>query len=129
MISFRYDYYSSYHNPYVDQEMHIRHCNTCCCSGKTCYRMLHANSYCYGISNNSICISERSVRIDKLSYTIYLCYLLYAPLYIVGHIISFNTFVSQLDTPQKSYTQKQVAWYVESGNSYHLWKSSLMDMG
>ncbi|KAM0046350.1 putative membrane bound O-acyl transferase, MBOAT [Helianthus debilis subsp. tardiflorus] len=54
---------------------------------------------------------ERSVGIDKFSYTVYLCYLLFAPLYIAGPIISFNAFASQLDTPQKSYTLKQVIWY------------------
>ncbi|KAI3498708.1 hypothetical protein L1887_34487 [Cichorium endivia] len=94
MISFGYDYHWSHHNTFVDQEKHIRTCITCS-SGKTCYRMLQ----------------ERSVGIDKFSYTIYLCYLLYAPLYIAGPIISFNAFASQLDTPQKSYTLKQVGWY------------------
>ncbi|GKE08074.1 putative membrane-bound O-acyltransferase [Tanacetum coccineum] len=54
---------------------------------------------------------ERSVGIEKFAYTTYLCYLLYAPLYIAGPIISFNAFASQLDTPQKNYTLKQVAWY------------------
>ncbi|KAI7740886.1 hypothetical protein M8C21_021986 [Ambrosia artemisiifolia] len=54
---------------------------------------------------------EKSVGIDKFSYTLYLCYLLFAPLYIAGPIISFNAFASQLDTPQKSYTLKQVVWY------------------
>nr|GEX82299.1 putative membrane-bound O-acyltransferase C24H6.01c [Tanacetum cinerariifolium] len=73
---------------------HIRHCTTCS-SGKTCYRTLQ----------------ERSVGIEKFAYTTYLCYLLYAPLYIAGPIISFNAFASQLDTPQKNYTLKQVAWY------------------
>nr|GEY82615.1 putative membrane-bound O-acyltransferase C24H6.01c isoform X1 [Tanacetum cinerariifolium] len=63
--------------------------------GKTCYRTLQ----------------ERSVGIEKFSYTTYLCYLLYAPLYIAGPIISFNAFASQLDAPQKNYTLKQVAWY------------------
>nr|KAJ0193140.1 hypothetical protein LSAT_V11C800420350 [Lactuca sativa] len=38
---------------------------------------------------------ERSVGIDKFSHTIYLCYFLYAPLYIVGPIISLNAFASQ----------------------------------
>ncbi|XP_024962769.1 putative membrane-bound O-acyltransferase C24H6.01c [Cynara cardunculus var. scolymus] len=94
MISFGYDYHWSDHNVHVDQEKHIQHCINCS-SGKPCYRMLQ----------------ERSVGSDKCSYTIYLCYLLYAPLYIAGPIISFNAFASQLDTPQKSYTLKQVSWY------------------
>ncbi|KAL9995759.1 putative membrane bound O-acyl transferase, MBOAT [Helianthus debilis subsp. tardiflorus] len=81
----------------VAKTKHIRHCPICS-SGKTCYRMLQASK-------------ERSVGIDKFSYTVYLCYLLFAPLYIAGPIISFNAFASQLDTPQKSYTLKQVIWY------------------
>ncbi|MFS7949817.1 hypothetical protein Hanom_Chr06g00576051 [Helianthus anomalus] len=76
---------------------HIRQCPICS-SGKTCYRMLQASK-------------ERSVGINKFSYTVYPCYLLFVPLYIAGHIISFNAFASQLDTPQKSYTLKQVIWY------------------
>ncbi|RVW14779.1 hypothetical protein CK203_091020 [Vitis vinifera] len=39
---------------------------------------------------------ERSVQNDKFSFSIYLCYLVYAPLYIAGPIISFNAFASQV---------------------------------
>ncbi|KVH87828.1 Membrane bound O-acyl transferase, MBOAT [Cynara cardunculus var. scolymus] len=69
--------------------------------------------YDYHWSDHNVHVDqeERSVGSDKCSYTIYLCYLLYAPLYIAGPIISFNAFASQLDTPQKSYTLKQVSWY------------------
>ena len=39
---------------------------------------------------------ERSVQNDKFSFSIYLCYLVYAPLYIAGPIVSFNAFASQV---------------------------------
>lgn len=39
---------------------------------------------------------ERRVTNDKFSFPIYLCYLVYAPLYIAGPIISFNAFASQV---------------------------------
>ncbi|KAH9609429.1 hypothetical protein KSS87_023825 [Heliosperma pusillum] len=39
---------------------------------------------------------ERSLKGDSFSYCIYLGYLMYAPLYIAGPIISFNAFVSQV---------------------------------
>ncbi|KAK6911727.1 Membrane bound O-acyl transferase, MBOAT [Dillenia turbinata] len=54
---------------------------------------------------------ERSLHKDKFSFVTYLCYLLYAPLYIAGPIISFNAFASQLDVPQSNYSVKQVALY------------------
>uniref|UniRef100_A0A803LQ12 Uncharacterized protein n=1 Tax=Chenopodium quinoa TaxID=63459 RepID=A0A803LQ12_CHEQI len=54
---------------------------------------------------------ERSLEEDKYSYIIYLCYLLYAPLYIAGPIISFNAFASQIDRPQNTYLPKDVALY------------------
>lgn len=39
---------------------------------------------------------EKSVQNDKFSFIIYLCYLVYAPLYIAGPILSFNAFASQV---------------------------------
>lgn len=39
---------------------------------------------------------ERSLPSDKFGYITYLCYLLYAPLYIAGPIVSFNAFASQV---------------------------------
>ncbi|KAK7838378.1 putative membrane-bound o-acyltransferase c24h6.01c [Quercus suber] len=39
---------------------------------------------------------ERSVQDDKYSLSIYICYLVYAPLYLAGPIISFNAFASQV---------------------------------
>ncbi|KAF5768761.1 putative membrane bound O-acyl transferase, MBOAT [Helianthus annuus] len=48
---------------------------------------------------------------SRILYTYVICCLLFAALYIARPIISFNAFASQLDTPQKSYTLKQVIWY------------------
>ncbi|XP_071937131.1 membrane-bound O-acyltransferase gup1 isoform X4 [Coffea arabica] len=94
MISYGYDYHWMDQNNRFDQEKHIQRCSTCI-SGKICYMSLQ----------------ERSVQNDKFSFAVYLCYLVYAPLYIAGPIISFNAFASQLDTPQKNYSSKQVVWY------------------
>ncbi|KAK9087548.1 hypothetical protein Syun_029942 [Stephania yunnanensis] len=55
--------------------------------------------------------TEKSLQIDKYSFMMYLCYLVYAPLYIAGPIVSFNAFASQLDTPQKNFSLRSVAWY------------------
>lgn len=41
-------------------------------------------------------LQERSVQDDKFSFPTYLCYLVYAPLYIAGPIINFNAFASQV---------------------------------
>ncbi|KAF8391744.1 hypothetical protein HHK36_021978 [Tetracentron sinense] len=67
--------------------------------------------YYWAHQNSCFDQKERSVHIDKFSFSIYLCYLVYAPLYIAGPIISFNAFTSQLDVPQKNYSVGQVAWY------------------
>ncbi|KAJ6359543.1 hypothetical protein OIU77_003701 [Salix suchowensis] len=94
MISFGYDYNWAHQDPLFDQQKHIQRCHTCK-SGKTCYRLLQ----------------ERSVQKEKFSFSIYIAYLVYAPVYIAGPIISFNAFVSQLDTPQNNYTVKDISWY------------------
>ncbi|KAF3634332.1 putative defensin-like protein 21-like [Capsicum annuum] len=73
---------------------HIQRCNNCSL-GRTCYQLLQ----------------ERSLENDKFSFTIYLSYLIYAPLYIAGPIVSFNAFASQLDTPQRTHSLKEVVWY------------------
>ncbi|XP_058095813.1 membrane-bound O-acyltransferase gup1 isoform X4 [Magnolia sinica] len=54
---------------------------------------------------------ERSIHTDKFSFSMYLCYLVYAPLYIAGPIVSFNAFASQLDMPQRNHSIGQIAWY------------------
>lgn len=92
MISFGYDYHWASHDTRFDQEKHIQRCKICT-TGKTCYSLLQ----------------ERSSR--NFSFITYVCYLVYAPLYIAGPIISFNAFASQLDLPQKNYSVREVAWY------------------
>ncbi|OMO71486.1 Membrane bound O-acyl transferase, MBOAT [Corchorus olitorius] len=74
-------------------QKHIQRCRVCK-SGKVCYQILQ----------------ERNVTND-FTFTTYLCYLVYAPLYIAGPIISFNVFASQLDAPQNNYSIKEVTWY------------------
>ncbi|XP_034689607.1 putative membrane-bound O-acyltransferase C24H6.01c isoform X3 [Vitis riparia] len=94
MISFGYDFHWAHQDSHFDQKKHIQRCHICK-AGKACY--LH--------------LQERSVQNDKFSFSIYLCYLVYAPLYIAGPIISFNAFASQLDVPQNNYSVRDVSWY------------------
>ncbi|CAI9101405.1 OLC1v1038720C1 [Oldenlandia corymbosa var. corymbosa] len=94
MISYGYDYHWAEKHSQLDQKKHIEQCRTCS-SGRTCYYSLQ----------------ERSVPNDYFSFAVYLCYLVYAPLYIAGPIISFNAFASQLDKPQLSYSSREIAWY------------------
>ncbi|KAK9146341.1 hypothetical protein Sjap_006244 [Stephania japonica] len=94
MISFGYDYYLVRRDSRFDHKKHLRCCSACSV-GKTCYQFLQ----------------EKSLQINKYSFMMYLCYLVYAPLYIAGPIVSFNAFASQLDTPQKNYSLRSVAWY------------------
>ncbi|KAL6494442.1 hypothetical protein OROGR_031242 [Orobanche gracilis] len=94
MISFGCDYHWTDHHNRFDREKHVQHCDHCA-SGKTCYLILQ----------------ERRVTLDKFSFPIYLCYLVYAPLYIAGPIVSFNAFASQLDSTQNIYSTREVAWY------------------
>ncbi|XP_056687149.1 membrane-bound O-acyltransferase gup1 isoform X2 [Spinacia oleracea] len=94
MISFGYDYHWAQKDSRFDQEKHIQRCSICK-SGRTCY----------------LSLQERSLEEEKYSYSIYLCYLVYAPLYIAGPIISFNAFASQIDHPQNTYLSKDVALY------------------
>ncbi|XVF41014.1 hypothetical protein PTKIN_Ptkin01aG0246500 [Pterospermum kingtungense] len=94
MISFGYDYHWAHQDSCFDQEKHIQRCHVCK-SGKTCYQILQ----------------ERNARINDFTFTAYLSYLVYAPLYIAGPIISFNAFISQLDVPQNHYSIIEVTWY------------------
>jgi D-alanyl-lipoteichoic acid acyltransferase DltB (MBOAT superfamily) len=43
-----------------------------------------------------VLLQERSVQNGKYALNIYICYLIYAPLYLAGPIISFNAFASQV---------------------------------
>lgn len=94
MISFGCDYYWAHRSSRFDHKKHIQHCKICS-SGKMCYHLLQ----------------ERGVQLNDYSFIMYLSYLVYAPLYIAGPIISFNAFASQLDTPQKNYSLLSVTWY------------------
>ncbi|XP_078431508.1 MBOAT (membrane bound O-acyl transferase) family protein [Wolffia australiana] len=67
--------------------------------------------YHWACTDSVIRQKDKSINIDGYSFSTYLSYLLYAPLYIAGPIMSFNSFASQLDSPQKSYPIRQVAWY------------------
>ncbi|CAN1151613.1 Membrane-bound O-acyltransferase gup1 [Linum perenne] len=79
MISFGYDYHWANQEFHFDHKKHIQRCHVCK-SGRMCYQLLQ----------------ERSVQIDKFSFTVYLSYLVYAPLYLAGPIVSFNAFASQV---------------------------------
>ncbi|KAL1569876.1 membrane-bound O-acyltransferase gup1 isoform X1 [Salvia divinorum] len=94
MISFGHDYHWTDQYSGFNYKKHIQRCDHCS-TGKTCYLVLQ----------------ERRATNDKFSFPIYLCYLVYAPLYIAGPIISFNAFASQLDSPQTIYSSREVAWY------------------
>ncbi|RWW79421.1 hypothetical protein BHE74_00012294 [Ensete ventricosum] len=94
MISYGCDYHWSYEKPFFDHKKHMQRCNICS-SGKTCYFSLQ----------------ERSIHGEKYSFSMYLCYLIYAPLYIAGPIVSFNAFAAQMDMPQKNYSLGQIIRY------------------
>lgn len=91
MISFGLDYHWANQDSHFDQEKHYQRCHVCK-SGKSCYQVLQ----------------ERNLHSDKFGYIIYLCYLVYAPLYIAGPILSFNAFASQLDVPQNTNSVRNV---------------------
>ncbi|XP_055959682.1 uncharacterized protein LOC126655443 isoform X2 [Mercurialis annua] len=77
----------------VTQEKHSKRCYVCK-SGKTCYHFL----------------KERGVSDANFSSSIYLAYLIYAPLYIAGSITSFNAYAPQLERPQKNYKVQNITW-------------------
>ncbi|XP_038990830.1 membrane-bound O-acyltransferase gup1-like isoform X2 [Hibiscus syriacus] len=54
---------------------------------------------------------ERNVHLNDYTFTAYFSYLVFAPLYIAGPIMSFNSFVSQLDVPQTQYSIIEVTLY------------------
>ncbi|KAH1231121.1 putative membrane-bound O-acyltransferase C24H6.01c [Glycine max] len=91
MISFGFDFHWSNQNSHFDQEKHYQHCHICK-SGKSCYQVLQ----------------ERSLHNDNFGYITYLCYLVYAPLYIAGPILNFNAFASQIDVPQNTNSVRNV---------------------
>lgn len=52
--------------------------------------------FCLIRPNTCLFTQEKGVQDDKFTFTIYLCYLVYAPLYLAGPIVSFNAFASQV---------------------------------
>ncbi|ONK61807.1 uncharacterized protein A4U43_C08F33780 [Asparagus officinalis] len=94
MISYGCDYHWSNQVSRFDYKKHSKGCSVCS-SGNSCYQVLQ----------------ETSIPRDDHSFSTYLCYLIYAPLYIAGPVVSFNAFAKQLGTPQKSYSVRQTAWY------------------
>lgn len=94
MISYGCDYHWSNKKSHFDHKKHLERCSFCS-SGKACYQVLQ----------------ETAVHHESYSFNIYLCYLIYAPLYIAGPIVSFNAFAKQLSSPQKNYSIKQTTWY------------------
>ncbi|KAK4745055.1 hypothetical protein SAY87_011367 [Trapa incisa] len=94
MVSFGYDYHWAILGSHFDHEKHIEYCYICK-SGKTCYLLLQG----------------KSVQSDKFSFITYLCYLMYAPLYIAGPIMGFNAFASQLEVPQRNYSVRDMIFY------------------
>ncbi|GAY59032.1 hypothetical protein CUMW_191480 [Citrus unshiu] len=93
MISFGYDYHWAQQGSHFDHEKHVQRCHVCK-SGKLCYQIQQ----------------ERNIS-ENYTFAMYLCYLVYAPLYISGPIISFNAFASQLEVPQNNYLRRDVLWY------------------
>eukprot|EP00271_Cylindrocystis_brebissonii_P003291 TRINITY_DN1410_c1_g1_i13.p1 TRINITY_DN1410_c1_g1~~TRINITY_DN1410_c1_g1_i13.p1 ORF type:complete len:345 (-),score=65.53 TRINITY_DN1410_c1_g1_i13:826-1860(-) len=74
---------------------HALHCSPCRAGRAPCYVKRQESA------GEEACYSLR----------FYLAYLLYAPLYIAGPIISFNAFVSQLEVPQRAYSWRQLSFY------------------
>ncbi|XP_020581794.1 putative membrane-bound O-acyltransferase C24H6.01c [Phalaenopsis equestris] len=94
MLSFGCDYHWSLKETQFDQKKHIIHCSICS-SGNSCYHLLQ----------------EKRLHFCQYSFIKYLAYLIYAPLYIAGPIVSFNAFASQLDAPKKRYSVVNVIFY------------------
>ncbi|OAY70289.1 putative membrane-bound O-acyltransferase C24H6.01c, partial [Ananas comosus] len=94
MISFGCDYHWSFGQPRFDKKRHVQRCHVCS-SGRTCYHALQ----------------EIGVHSSKYSFNMYLCHLIYAPLYIAGPIISYNAFAKQLEAPQENYSVRQISAY------------------
>ncbi|KAI8573606.1 hypothetical protein RHMOL_Rhmol01G0290300 [Rhododendron molle] len=82
-----------------------------------CFNFVTLRQISFGYDYHWACCSsqldqkERNLQNNNFSLAVYLCYLVYAPLYIAGPVLSFNAFASQLDTPQKNYSLREVAWY------------------
>ncbi|CAM6106253.1 unnamed protein product [Calypogeia fissa] len=78
----------------IDWEKHNKSCKFCQ-SGSSCY----------------LARQELPIESDAYNVVTYFSYLLFAPLYVAGPIISYNAFTSQLNAPQRTLTNGQVATY------------------
>eukprot|EP00249_Psilotum_nudum_P010949 c22868_g1_i1 orf=188-1798(+) len=96
MVSFGIDYHWTIlsHTSAIDWEKHNQTCNFC-----------HNGISCY------LSRQEKFLAVRDYSFDVYLCYLMYPPLYIAGPIISFNAFASQFDSPQKCYDRLAISCY------------------
>ncbi|KAM7270321.1 hypothetical protein ACFE04_029535 [Oxalis oulophora] len=97
MISFGYDYHWADRDSHTDQKVlqkHIEHCHICK-SEKLCYQRLQ----------------DGNLKSEQYAFSIYLCYLIFPPLYIAGPIVGFNAFSSQLSVPQKNYSGRDLVIY------------------
>lgn len=67
------------------------------------------------VMSDSLCVKgniEKSLGIDDYCYINYLLYLLYAPLYLAGPIISFNNFMHQIKKPLRVDTNNLVQYAI-----------------
>lgn len=78
------------------ESQYISHLLYLSASGLTSHLCKFLSSFSFSYYFVNYFLQERSVQHDKFSFTMYLCYLAYAPLYIAGPIISFNAFASQV---------------------------------
>ncbi|MED6194505.1 hypothetical protein PIB30_029153 [Stylosanthes scabra] len=92
MISFGFDYHWRNQDSHFDMEKHCKRCHICK-SGNSCYQALQ----------------ESRLQDDKFAYTTYLCYLLYAPLYIAGPILSFKAFASQAESSLGKFVFREIS--------------------
>lgn len=93
-------------------QKHSQRCHTCK-SGRMCYVTLQVGYSWTSFTSNSTntqsevslrlgtyssitSLQERSVSEESYSFITYLSYLLFAPLYLAGPVISFNAFASQV---------------------------------
>lgn len=102
--------------PIWSLQKHFQRCHVCK-SAKLCYQIQQVGSHLstrlctslvtvillllssilisFGGQKSTFIAQERNIS-ENYTFAMYLCYLVYAPLYISGPIISFNAFASQV---------------------------------
>ncbi|CAM6047301.1 unnamed protein product [Sphagnum compactum] len=102
MLSFSLDYHWAriLRPSTVNWEKHAQQCDLC-----TLEASEDSKAGCY------LARQERPVPLFQYEVVMYLAYVLYAPLYLAGPIVSFNAFASQLEKPQRTYSGTQIAVY------------------